>query len=113
MIYRAFCATNFMILYTIVPALCIQIIHLPTVGGSIKGTGMSDLKETSFGALQDLRVVELGQLIAGPFCGQLLADHGAEVIKVEQPGGGDPMRAWGRTEPLWWPGRFFTYWGKT
>ena len=55
-----------------------------------------------FGALKDLRVVELGQLIAGPFCGQLMADHGAEVIKVEQPGTGDPMRDWGRTEPLWW-----------
>jgi formyl-CoA transferase len=45
-----------------------------------------------FGALQGLRVIELGQLIAGPFCGQLMADHGAEVIKVEQPGVGDPMR---------------------
>lgn len=55
-----------------------------------------------FGALKDLRVIELGQLIAGPFCGQLMADHGAEVIKVEQPGSGDPMRDWGRTESLWW-----------
>lgn len=55
-----------------------------------------------FGALEGLRVVELGQLIAGPFCGQLMADHGAEVIKVEQPGSGDPMRDWGRTESLWW-----------
>lgn len=57
----------------------------------------------SFGALRDLRVIEVGQLIAGPFCGQLMADHGAEVIKVEPPGKGDPMRAWGRTDPLWWP----------
>ena len=64
---------------------------------------MSDRTSMPFGALQDLRVIELGQLIAGPFCGQLLADHGAEVIKVEQPVTGDPMRAWGRTEPLWWP----------
>ena len=56
-----------------------------------------------FGALQGLRVIETGQLIAGPFCGQLMADHGAEVIKVEQPGKGDPMRDWGRGEPLWWP----------
>jgi formyl-CoA transferase len=57
--------------------------------------------------LQDLRVTELGQLLAGPFCGQLLGDFGAEVIKVEDPGQGDPMRQWGREKPhgmsLWWP----------
>lgn len=55
------------------------------------------------GPLSDLKVIELGQLIAGPFCGQLLADMGADVIKVEAPGVGDPMRQWGRGEyPLWW-----------
>ncbi len=63
--------------------------------------------EPSRGPLSDLRVVEMGQLIAGPFWGQLLADFGAEVIKVEQPGAGDPMREWGREKPhgqsLWWP----------
>jgi crotonobetainyl-CoA:carnitine CoA-transferase CaiB-like acyl-CoA transferase len=48
------------------------------------------------GALTGLRVVELGQLLAGPFCGQLLGDMGAEVIKVEPPGAGDPMRVWGQ-----------------
>ena len=48
------------------------------------------------GALQGLRVVEMGQLIAGPFCGQLLGDMGADVIKVEPPGAGDPMREWGQ-----------------
>jgi formyl-CoA transferase len=57
--------------------------------------------------LTDLRVIEMGQLLAGPFCGQLLADFGAEVIKLEQPGVGDPMREWGREKPhgksLWWP----------
>lgn len=56
-----------------------------------------------FGALQGLRMIELGQLIAGPFCGQLMADHGVEVIKVEAPGIGDPMRKWGQSAPLWWP----------
>jgi crotonobetainyl-CoA:carnitine CoA-transferase CaiB-like acyl-CoA transferase len=55
------------------------------------------------GPLTDLKVIELGQLIAGPFCGQLLADMGADVIKVEPPDVGDPMRHWGRGEyPLWW-----------
>lgn len=55
------------------------------------------------GPLTDIRLVELGQLIAGPFCGQLMADMGADVIKVEPPGQGDPMRSWGRGEyPLWW-----------
>jgi formyl-CoA transferase len=55
------------------------------------------------GALNGLRLIETGQLIAGPFCGQLMADHGAEVIKVEQPGEGDPMRVWGRMKPVWFP----------
>lgn len=50
------------------------------------------------GALADIRVIELGQLLAGPFCGQLLGDMGADVIKVEPPGAGDPMREWGQGE---------------
>lgn len=64
---------------------------------------MSKNDMSNSGALKDLRVIELGQLIAGPFCGQLMADHGADVIKVEQPDIGDPMRAWGRNMPVWWP----------
>lgn len=51
---------------------------------------------TNPGALAGLRVIELGQLLAGPFCGQLLGDMGADVIKVEPPGTGDPMRDWGQ-----------------
>jgi len=63
---------------------------------------MSDASERK-GPLTDIRLVELGQLIAGPFCGQLMADMGADVIKVEPPGQGDPMRDWGRGEfPMWW-----------
>ncbi|WP_017667795.1 CoA transferase [Sandarakinorhabdus sp. AAP62] len=60
------------------------------------------------GPLAGIKVVEMGQLIAGPFCGQLLGDMGADVIKLEPPGevgkgGGDPMRVWGRGDfPLWW-----------
>ncbi|KPQ24221.1 MAG: formyl-CoA transferase [Halomonas sp. HL-48] len=57
--------------------------------------------------LSDIKVLELGQLIAGPYCGQVLADFGAQVIKVEPPGKGDAMRQWGAEdsdtgEPLWW-----------
>ena len=52
-------------------------------------------------------MLELGTLIAGPFCGQLLGDMGAEVIKIEAPGQGDPMRHWGPqprgTPSVWWP----------
>ena len=53
-----------------------------------------------------VRVLELGNFIAGPFAGQLLGDYGAEVIKVESPDGGDPMRRWGVTvdgDSLFWP----------
>ena len=62
---------------------------------------MSVLSENT-GALKGLRVIEMGQLIAGPFCGQLLGDMGAEVIKLEAPGSGDPMRQWGLGKPVWW-----------
>src|ERR1700712_4017693 len=56
-------------------------------------------------ALSDLRVLELGQLLAGPFAGYMLAGFGAEVIKVEPPGSGDPMRSWRKLHEgtsLWW-----------
>ncbi|WP_293901226.1 CoA transferase [Phenylobacterium sp.] len=59
------------------------------------------------GPLAGLTVIEMGTLIAGPFCGQILGDFGAEVIKVEDPKVGDPMRQWGRSLPQglspWWP----------
>ncbi len=59
------------------------------------------------GPLEGVRVLELGVLLAGPFAGRMLADFGAEVIKVEEPTRGDPLREWGQLRhegrPLWWP----------
>lgn len=56
--------------------------------------------------LEGIRVLEMGQLIAGPFCGQILADFGAEVVKIEAPKSGDAMRQWGKAaengRTLWW-----------
>ncbi|MCU0814872.1 MAG: CoA transferase, partial [Burkholderiaceae bacterium] len=49
--------------------------------------------------LAGVRVLDLSRVLAGPWCGQLLADYGADVIKVERPGAGDDTRAWG---PPWW-----------
>lgn len=67
----------------------------------------ASLMEFSRGPLSDLRVIEMGTLLAGPFCGQLLGDLGAEVIKIEPPNQGDPLRAWGQEKfngkSLWWP----------
>jgi formyl-CoA transferase len=57
------------------------------------------------GPLAGVRVLEMGTLIAGPFCARLLAEFGAEVTKVESPDGGDPLRSWRRLHQgtsLWW-----------
>jgi succinyl-CoA---D-citramalate CoA-transferase len=57
------------------------------------------------GPLAGIKVVELGTLIAGPYCARLLAEFGAEVIKVETPGEGDPLRKWRKLHEgnsLWW-----------
>lgn len=56
-------------------------------------------EEGSKGPLDGITVLELGVLIAGPFCGQLLGDFGAEIIKIEDPKTGDPMRNWGQVRP--------------
>jgi len=63
----------------------------------------------SFGApanaLEGVRVIEMGQLIAGPFAGKTLGDFGADVIKIEAPGSGDPLRNWRLTKDgtsVWW-----------
>ena len=52
-----------------------------------------------------MKVLELGQLIAGPFAGKFFAEFGAEVIKIEPPEGGDPLRQWRKLHQgtsLWW-----------
>ena len=67
----------------------------------------SNVEPKTEGPLKGLVVIEMGTLIAGPFCGQILGDFGATVIKLEDPGKGDPMRQWGRSLPMghspWWP----------
>ena len=55
--------------------------------------------------LSGVKVVELGTLIAGPFAARILAEFGAEVIKIESPDGGDPLRKWRKLyqgTSLWW-----------
>ncbi len=62
-------------------------------------------KETLPGPLAGLRVIEMGQLIAGPFAGKLLAEFGADVVKIEPPGAGDPLRQWRLVKDgtsVWW-----------
>ena len=59
------------------------------------------------GPLVGVRLIELGQLLAGPFTGRLLGDLGAEIIKIEAPGQPDAIRDWGKAKyegrSLWWP----------
>ncbi|WP_410218457.1 CaiB/BaiF CoA transferase family protein [Paracoccus sp. (in: a-proteobacteria)] len=68
---------------------------------------MEQEQSEGFGPLRGLRVIEMGQLLAGPFVGTRCADFGAEVIKIEAPGVGDPIRNWGQLQhegkTLWWP----------
>ena len=64
-----------------------------------------NLASPEHGPLQGLKVVELGQLIAGPFAAKTLADFGADVIKIEAPQGGDPLRQWRLLKDgtsVWW-----------
>ena len=69
----------------------------------VKFTAMNPAKKS--GPLTGLKVIEMGQLIAGPFCGKIMAEFGAEVIKIEPPGAGDPLRKWRQLHngtSLWW-----------
>ena len=57
------------------------------------------------GALHGVRVIEMGQLIAGPFAGKTLGEFGADVVKIEAPGAGDPLRNWRLIKEgtsVWW-----------
>ena len=66
---------------------------------------MTSIPPPAPGPLAGVRVIELGQLIAGPFCGKTLGDFGAEVIKIEPPGKGDPLRKWRMLKDgnsVWW-----------
>ena len=63
------------------------------------------MSANSSSPLAGLRVIEMGQLIAGPFAGKTLGDFGAEVIKIEPPGSGDPLRGWRLLKhgtSVWW-----------
>ena len=63
------------------------------------------IKKENSGPLSNLRILELGHFVAAPFCTRVLADLGAEIIKIETPGKGDPVRSWGKMvdgKSLWW-----------
>jgi formyl-CoA transferase len=66
---------------------------------------MNTASKTSSLPLKGVRVIEMGQLIAGPFAGKTLGDFGADVIKIEAPDGGDPLRNWRMIKEgtsVWW-----------
>ena len=72
-----------------------------------KGPTMTESTATapSPSALEGVRVIEMGQLIAGPFAGKMLGEFGADVIKIEPPGAGDPLRNWRMIKngtSVWW-----------
>lgn len=90
------------------PGLNGRPIHRGKLEGSAKESESNHMRPDgdATGPLRGIRVLELGSFIAGPFASQQLGDMGAEVIKVEPPGIGDPMRHWRNRDDrgdLWWP----------
>jgi formyl-CoA transferase len=72
---------------------------------TIDETSMNLNSSIPDGALRGVRVIEMGQLIAGPFAGKTLGEFGADVIKIEAPGSGDPLRNWRMIKEgtsVWW-----------
>jgi crotonobetainyl-CoA:carnitine CoA-transferase CaiB-like acyl-CoA transferase len=76
------------------------------IGENLMTIPIEDRDPRLKGPMAGVRVIEMGQLLAGPFTASRLADFGAEIIKVETPGKGDPMREWGHHrwegKALWW-----------
>jgi succinyl-CoA---D-citramalate CoA-transferase len=81
-------------------------LHLQPVRiGRIEKDSIPAMSDDKRLPLQGVKVIELGTLIAGPFCARLLGEFGAEVVKIEPPGVGDPLRKWRklhRGTSLWW-----------
>ncbi len=80
-------------------------MHDDTATNDSMAGGEPDDIATATGPLAGLRVLELGQLIAGPFAGKTLSDLGADTIKIEPPGAGDPLRKWRLLHDgtsVWW-----------
>ncbi len=80
---------------------------LPSMHASVVPPQPSSFTDAApaLGPLDGLKVLELGQLIAGPFAAKTLADFGADVIKIEPPGAGDPLRKWRLLKDgtsVWW-----------